>query len=338
MDRFDCIYTLHSLLTSADTPTPVSKIEEELDCSRTDIEEIVRDMRQHLDAPIEYDRDSNGYFYNKQTNRKYELPGLWFNASELYALLVAHQLLSDVEPGLLDLHITPLKDKIEELLHSKKIRGSEVARRVRILKIASRKPSPKHFSLVVTALLNRYRLYIHYFGREKNQVSERSISPQRLVHYRDNWYLDAYCHAREALRSFALDRIKQTRILTEPAEEIDEHVLQSHYSASYGIFSGRPNNTAILKFNERVAKWVADERWHPQQRGQFDLDGGYTMEIPYSDPRELIMDILKYGASVEVLAPEKLRNAVRSKLFDALEIYEGSNAVNTPVGSEEENN
>ena len=166
MDKFDRIYALHTLLTSARLPVTKAKIEKQMECSHATVERLIRDMRLHLDAPIEYDREANGYYYDKNAKYKYELPGLWFNASELYALLTTYQLLSSVEPGLLDSHIAPIKNKVEELLRTDKIPKSELANRVRILKIASRRPNPKHFSLVATSLLTRKRLFIEYQGRE----------------------------------------------------------------------------------------------------------------------------------------------------------------------------
>ncbi|NOX43519.1 MAG: YafY family transcriptional regulator [Gammaproteobacteria bacterium] len=321
MDKFDRIYALHALLSHSRLPITKAKIEEQLECSHATAERLIKDMRLYLNAPIEYNREANGYFYNKNSQYKYELPGLWFNASELYALLITYQLLSSVGPGLLDAHISPLKIKIEELLGTDKIAKGELAKRVRIIKIASRKPNPKHFSLVATSLLTRKRLFIEYQGRERGKPTKREISPQRLIYYRDNWYLDAWCHLRNELRSFAIERIDNSKFIIEESTDIDDSELEAHYASSYGIFAGKPTHTALLKFSKDVAQWVADEQWHPKQKGQFTLDGSYELEIPYRDPRELMMDILKYGADVEVLKPSSLRSHIQQKLQQAVTNY-----------------
>jgi len=54
------------------------------------------------------------------------------------------------------------------------------------------------------------------------------------------------------------------------------------------------------------ARWVADEQWHPRQTGRFLEGGRYELQVPYSDPCERVMDILKFGAEVEVVAPIEL--------------------------------
>jgi predicted DNA-binding transcriptional regulator YafY len=59
----------------------------------------------------------------------------------------------------------------------------------------------------------------------------------------------------------------------------------------------------VLRFSAERARWVSSEKWHPKQRTHVDDDGRFILEIPYADDRELIMDILKFGKDVEVLAP-----------------------------------
>ena len=70
---------------------------------------------------------------------------------------------------------------------------------------------------------------------------------------------------------------------------------------------------AKLRFTPAAARWVATEQWHPQQKASTDDEGRYLLELPYANPTELVMDILRHGAEVEVLAPAELRQAVRRR-------------------------
>ena len=164
------------------------------------------------------------------------------------------------------------------------------------------------FQTIAGALLQRNKLSINYHGRGNDETSSREISPQRLIHYRDNWYLDAWCHTRNALRSFAVKRITAANALAKSCRDVPEKQLDAHYASFYGIFAGKPKHTAVLRFTPERARWVADEHWHPQQSLVL-ADGSYELRIPYSDPRELVMDILKHGADVEVISPKPLREA-----------------------------
>ena len=90
-----------------------------------------------------------------------------------------------------------------------------------------------------------------------------------------------------------------------------------------GIFSGKAVTWAKLRFSPERARWVANEQWHPQQKGTVEADGSYLLEIPYSDDRELLMDILRHGPEVEVIAPTKLRGRLQKELKAALTHYSG---------------
>lgn len=321
MDKFDRIYQLHTIFSNSRYPVSKKELQTILECSHATIERTINTMRLYLDAPILYDRNANGYYYDTTSKQHYQLPGLWFNASELYALLTTYQLLSDTEPGLLEQHIAPLKEKITRLLHNKKAGDQNIANRIRILKMAARQHDSLHFSTIASATIDRKQLAIRYHGRARNQETSRIISPQRLVHYRDNWYLDAWCHTNNGFRNFSIDRLLDSKTLNKAAKHINNNELDRHYASAYGIFAGEPEYIAVLIFSKNIARWIANEQWHPKQLGQHEADGRYTLQIPYSHPQELIMDTLKYGADVEVKQPVSLRKAISDKHKAAYEIY-----------------
>ena len=142
-----------------------------------------------------------------------------------------------------------------------------------------------------------------------------------MVHYRDNWYLDGWCHLRDGLRSFSLDCVREAKPRAKAAIDVPEAELDAILGAGYGIFSGRATDWAKLRFTPERARWLATEEWHPRQKGRFEEDGSYLLELPYADPRELVMDILRHGPQVEVLEPAALRAAVRSQLEAAAARY-----------------
>lgn len=322
MDKVDHIYKLHQLLSRRRTAVSRSDITRELECSEPTVYRTISTMRDRLRAPIEFDKENEGYRYTRGANSDvYELPGLWFSANELHALLVFDAMLQNLEPGLLGDHLAPFRQRVTQLLEHRRLGLTEASRRVRILSMASRRAG-EHFGTVAGATLRRRKLHITYDGRERGKVTARDISPQRIVRYRDNWHCDAWCHLRKELRNFSIDRIRSARELDEPADDINEAKLDEHYASAYGIFAGKANKTAVLRFSKERARWVADEQWHPQQSGQYLTDGSYELRIPYSDDPELLMDILRHGPDVEIVGPEALRKAIRERLQTTLARYE----------------
>ena len=186
------------------------------------------------------------------------------------------RLLESLEPGLLSDHLAPFSKRLTELLHSKRLGLSEAAHRIHLVGIAARLAT-QSFHVLAGATLQRHKLRFTYHSRSKDERIQRTVSPQRLTRYRDNWYLDALDHGRSGLRSFAVDRVTGATELDEPAEEVGPETLDEHFASSYGIFGGKANKTAVLVFSRERARWVADERWHPKQVGQFLTDGRYEL-------------------------------------------------------------
>jgi len=322
MDRFDRIFLLHKELVRARVPVSCARLGEALECARATVIRTIADMRDHLGAPIVYDRPRNGYLYATGEGGRYELPGLWFNAEETFALLACHQLLRSLQPGLLDSEIDPLRQRLEKLLATRQGGKGQLAKRVRILGIARRVPASEVFGPASSALTLRRQFAFDYDGRGSGTRTARSVSPQRLVHYRDNWYLDAWDHGAEGLRTFAVERMHHPQLLTARAIDVADTTLDAELAGGYGIFSGAPTATAVLRFSALRARWVADEVWHPGQVGLWLPDGRYELSLPYADPRELVMDVLRFGPDCEVVAPSALRELVRNRLGEALSIYE----------------
>jgi len=328
MERLERFYKIDQLLKDRRTVT-FAALKEALDVSPATLKRDLEYMRERFNAPIEYDRDANGYYFGKpRSGPRYELPGLWFNGSEVYSLLTALQLLKEVQPGLLDGQVTPLVERLRAILGSGDHSVEEIEKRIRIFQPGRRQGGAAlhdgeaaHFGAIATALLKRSRLWIRHWNRKDDKETEREVSPQRLVHYRDNWYLDAWCHLRNDLRSFAVDAIRAAELREARAKEIPPAELDEHLGSGYGIFAGRKVEWATLRFSAEAARWVSAQSWHPKQRAKFESDGTYTLEVPYANDRELLMEILKYGADVEVLAPASLRNRVADALKAAAKRY-----------------
>jgi predicted DNA-binding transcriptional regulator YafY len=298
---------------------------DELEVSPATLKRDLEYLRSRLGAPIEYDRDANGYRFGRAyAGPRHELPGLWFDEAELYSLLTAQQLLAGLDSdGLLSRHLQPLLDRIQQLLGSGE--GTEAAERVmKRIKIvtALRRPVPsKFFERVSAALLARQRLQLRYLTRGRGELGEREVSPQRLVHYRNTWYLDAWCHRVDALRRFALDAIEEARVLDRKARDVAMKRVQEAMDAGYGIYAGGEQRWAVLLFNAQAAMWASREEWHPQQQGRWLDDGSYEMRLPYVDDTELVMDVLRQGDQLRVLSPPELVQAVKTRLQAAAAMY-----------------
>lgn len=322
MNQTERLYKIDRLLRGQRC-VPVARFLEELGISIATFKRDLEYLRSHLNAPIEWDRACRGYRLTEapQLGPRYELPGIWFNPSEIHALLTIEHLLKDIEPGVLHPHFSMLQEKLAAMLDKPADCTQEISRRIFVRSRFKRPTSPKHFEAVVSAVLQRQQLRIQHHSRFSNEATERTLSPQRLIHYREIWYLVAWCHLREAVRTFALDSLQSAERLDATAIEIAGSELDAILDSGYGIWDGKETIWATLLFDPITARWAASENWHPDQRASTRPDGSYQLEIPYTQDDELLMDILGYGSGCVVLAPESLRAKVIAALKEAQDQY-----------------
>lgn len=322
MKKADRIYKLHNLLQNRRFITR-KELQSTLEIARATLTRDIEFLRSQLNTPVIYDPDLRGYRLDKQASSigMHELPGLWFNESEINALLAIEGLLESIQPGLLGPHIAPLKKRMEQLLGKSSHAPNEIRKRILLLPATPRRLKLEHFEACATATLARKRMRMEHYDRGLDLVASRDVSPQRLVRYKENWYLDTWCHLRNGIRTFSVDAIRGARILEQHAQEVPDEELDAVLAAGYGIYAGRDVQWAVLKFSPWQARWTAHETWHVDQKSRFEPDGSYVLEIPYSGDGELVMDILKYGPDIEVLEPKELRQAIADRLNKAAERY-----------------
>lgn len=314
MDRGERFRRITQLLHER-TVVPRDAFLAELEVSPATFKRDLEYMRDRYNAPIVWDVDEGGYRFDRPANGpRFELPGLWFNEAEAHALLTMEHLLASLDQGgFIGTHIAPLRARLAAILDRGKASAADIRSRIRLIAFAPRTLPLEHFATVGLATQQRRRLQVSYYARSTDSTSQREVSPQRLVHYRGNWYLDAWCHLRNDLRKFALDGIREAKVLDTPADDIASETLEAHVATSYGIVHGDGDvRWARLRFTAERARWVAAEIWHPEQRGKIEPNGRYTLELPYRDDRELLLEIVKHAGEVEVLAPPELRDKVRA--------------------------
>ena len=315
MNRLERFHRINQMLQERRL-VPRQAFLDELGISPATFKRDLEYLRDRFNAPVVWDRDAGGYRFDRAPGHgpRFELPGLWFTEQEAHALLTMQHLLASLDTGgLIGPHIAPLMDRLDAILGAGDATSRELRKRIQLIAAAQRHAPLEHFSTIGAALLKRRRLRLVYRARSTDETTEREVSPQRLVHYRDTWYLLGWCHLRNDLRAFALDAVHDARLLDVPAREVGERTVDRFPGAGYGIFGGDEVRWATLRFEPERARWVSAETWHPRQEGRFDAQGRYVLRLPYTDDRELMLDVLRHGAAVEVLEPAGLRAKVRDE-------------------------
>lgn len=281
-------------------------VERLLDCSAETARRALKRLRDDHRYPIVHEKGR----YRLDGDVKIELPGVAFRPEELAALLGLVQWMESSGAAVFKPKLEPLRERLEKDLRAKGIDPGDWGDRIRLL--------PQHFRIVdpevlvgaVDAVLRRKRVILEYKGTKDASHRERKVSPQRIVQYRHNWYLDVYEHSSRTLRCFALSRMRNLRPSALPAYDVSREELETHFAEAYGIFGGRARGRAVLLFEGEAARIVAEERWHPKQRLSSLKDGKVRLEFPCGDVRELARDVMRFADEVTVVGPPVLRTAV----------------------------
>ena len=297
-------------------------LQHELGISRATLTRYISELRDIYDYPIRFDRDIGGYVWeDKGYYRGRDLPGVWYSEEQIHALLAMDALIQDLSPELISRTIQPIRDQLSKALESASAKPDELRRRVKLISTSRRKLLGAYFPELASAIVTRRRVRMRYYARIRDQESQREVSPPRLLHHRSNWYLEAWCHRAEGLRNFSVDCIRELNVLETSCREIPLDVLEQQFDAGYGLYSGPETQWAKLRFTVAQSRWARDEIWHPMQRGTVDAEGHWVLEVPFADVQEIQMEVLRFGPSIEVLAPAELRDRVAKTLGDAARQY-----------------
>lgn len=300
------IQQLVSLLKSRKAGVTRADVERSLACSRATAHRMLSRLRDEHGYPLVQERGR----YRLDGEAKIELPGLTFRPEELAGLLGVVEWMEACGSGIFREQLKPLRAKLENALREKGIPAREWGERIRLLPMHYRRLDPDVLVAVVDALLRRRRLEFAYKGFSDTEYRRRTVSPQTVVRYRDDWRVDAFDHKARGFRIFVLARMRAVQVLDKAARDIPRPELDAHFAAAYGIFGGRVKGKAVLVFEGEAARIVREEIWHPKQRILDLPDGRFRLEFPCGDVRELARDVMRFADEVVVESPAALRDAV----------------------------
>ncbi|MPV85908.1 helix-turn-helix transcriptional regulator [Ostreibacterium oceani] len=316
MSKSDKKQLLNRILKNRRYPVPMRDLTRALECTERTVYRIIESLSVELNAPIEY-VENQGYQIRQDEAALIELPGLWMTVDDMQSMLVVLNLLKKLHGGMIHGSIDVFEESIQAQLKSLNIDSQKLITALKIVPIGHKMVVYSTYQTILTALLTGKQITIGY-DTYSGEQSNRVISPLTLVYYRENWYVDAWCHLRNELRTFQIARISNIELLTQQSKQISEQALAQYFTQSYGVFSGRAKYTACLRFSAAIAHEVSKQIWHPDQQSQWQGDD-YLLSVPYSDDRELLQDLLKLSPHVYVQSPDCLREKLLEKLTMALQ-------------------
>ncbi len=294
----------------------IADLAEKFEISRRQAAREIEFMRLFLDAPIEYSAEKGGYRY---TDANFQFPGVWVSEEEIVSLVVARRLAAALPDR-------ELKRKFDHFL--RKVGGDMdldllgLEEKVSLKNVRYSRVEPAVFQAVLRALARGRQLAITYAPAGAESPAPRQVDPLHLLVYMGNWHLIAWCHERRAVRDFLLSRMRSAEALAARAgSHADAGEIKERIEKRYGIFFDGPERRVVLRFTPAGARRVRDQVWFPGQKVEERHDGSLLLEFPVADFREVVRDVLPFGADAEVLEPPELRRLLADTIARMAGVY-----------------
>ncbi len=298
---------------------------------------VYRDLEalENAGFPLYTERDGHGNRWRLVEEARRPLP-IPLDLTELMALCLSRSLLKGLEGTVFATAMASLSAKLHTLLSPGL---KQYLERLETTLAVALPPHKRYGHLqeildpVHQALMERRWLEMTYFTMHRRQETRRQVAPYRLWYADGALYLIAHCRMRDAVRVFAVDRIRQIRLLDttfEPPADLD---IDAFMGRGMGVFQG-PREKVRIRFSARVAGYVAERIWHQTQRLEKTEDGGLIFEAEVAGGTEIVAWVLRWGAEARVLAPQSLLEAVRREAQAMARAYERKDAKPAGTGFE----
>jgi predicted DNA-binding transcriptional regulator YafY len=279
----------------------------------------LRFLRDRYDAPLEYNFQ-RGWYY---TNADWRLPSIILSTGELFALTLGARMLSmyagSVYQTQLEVAIARLAERLPEEVW---VDLQQLAEENVLVRVGAELTlDPLIWRQLEQACQRRQRVWIRYATPGK-PVSEREVDPYVLHFSRYNPYVTGWCHLRDEVRWFRVDRI-QALELREMTFEVDPSFDRKTYFADvFQCEMGNEVQEVAIWFDPATAPYIRERRWHSSQIIEEHADGALTLKLKVRGLKEVKRWVLFYGGGARALAPPELVEMVRGEVQDMNLLYQ----------------
>ncbi len=294
----------------------IKDLMEKFEISKRQAAREIENMRLFFNAPVEYSNTELGYYY---ADDSFEFPTSMISEEEIISLLIAKRLSVTIPDEKRKRQLQIFFDNLSNYFD---LDIAELEKKISLKNIRYHRVSQDIFDAVLQSLKQSRKLKIIYHSIFSKEISERTINPLHLILYMGNWHIIAYCEVKKGIRDFALSRIKKIEILDAIIQEnLKALNIKENIAESFGIFFEGARKKVVLKFNDRVADYVREQVWFPFQTIDEAPAGGLILTFYVTDYREIVREVLSFGADVEVLEPAPLKEIIKEHLRKLSAVY-----------------
>jgi len=312
--QFRRLMALHEAIRSGKYPNCLS-FSMDYEVAQKTIQRDIDFLRDTLNAPIEFNRQKNGFYYRDAT---WFLPSIVLSEGELMALLIASKSLEQYRGTPVAREIKRVFEKISNLLPEKiSIPPEYLFSHFTFTGPPSKPVDEKVWIAVIRGLLNQKTIRIKYQAFDVSAPKQYQMDPYHVANLRGEWYVFGHSHLSDKLTPFAMARIKAAVVTDKPFSIPANFNPKKMFDATFSRFTLLPGQKAHmvrLRFDKEVTSWIMDKEWHPKQKVTRLANGDIELKFPAAGLMEVQHWVLAWGRYVKVLAPAELKKAVAEEI------------------------
>lgn len=161
-------------------------------------------------------------------------------------------------------------------------------------------------------------VYHSYWG----EAATFTVEPYFIKFFKQRWYLIGFCREREGVRVYSFDRMDNVELTTESFRMSPEHTPQVMFNDTYGIINDDTRvENVVLKFNLKQGNYIRTRPLHHSQELVSQDEDSMTFRLRLKPTLDFVQELLSYGFTLQVLAPESLVQEMRRTVNELCALY-----------------
>lgn len=306
---------IHQAIQSGRYPNAVA-LAGELEVSTKSIHRDFEFMRDRLLLPLEYDNLHKGYYYTEEVSN---FPTLQITEGELFALLVAEKALQQYRGTTFERPlVSAFKKMAASLPDTVSLNLADWEQTISFRTSAEPILNLETFDTLAKATAQRQQLQLTYRKPGRRETELRVVDPYHLANINGEWFLFAWCHLRKDIRTFVPARIQAITTTGKTFERPQKFSLEKRLRDSFGVQSGQGSYDVVIRFNELVADYIREKKWHDSQQLKELKDGGLELRMKLSSLGEVERWVLGWAGNAQVIQPPELAESIKKSARNIL--------------------
>ena len=278
-------------------------------------------LRDRYNAPVEYDKNRNGYYYTDPT---FMIQNVLLTEGDLFTVSTIMPLMEQYKNTPLENSFKNIMEKVSEMLPNQvNVNTSFLNEDISFISDPLPKIESEVFETIFKSIKLKQTIEFEYRSVAKTEYSNKKIDCYKVICQKGNWYVLGLSHNKNEVRIYALSRMQNVNLIEETFEIPQDFDLNNYVDLSFGIWNNKEEPVEYeLLFDSEINTYVLEREWHTNQTVEQNADGSVLLKFKSNQKQQVLSWVLSFGKAVKVLNPPELIEKVKEEIKKISKLYE----------------